>query len=238
MIVLSYQRKTKNGYDMYEMSSMIQKAIRRCDVQHAAYAANELLVDFRAYLWRRLLTISAEDCYGIMTKEIIALQRADEIVNERFKKGETNDLFIAKAVVLLCMARKNRDADYVACNFMFNDRPLTEEEYEEFVPYQVVENTEMNGYQRVPDYVYDCHTWQGRRRGKTKLDMFRDENEALCPHQYNLFDDGSYAGWYDHKDLQGKLTPADKERIAKFQEGKVVDPTFNGTVWPPDERGK
>ena len=173
-----------------------------------------------------------------MTKEIIALQRADEIVNERFKKGETNDLFIAKAVILLCMARKNRDADYVACNFMFNDRPLTEEEYEEFVPYQVVENTEMNGYQRVPDYVYDCHTWQGRRRGKTKLDMFRDENEALCPHQYNLFDDGSYAGWYDHKDLQGKLTPADKERIAKFQEGKVVDPTFNGTVWPPDERGK
>ena len=30
---------TKNGYNMYDMSSMLQKAIRRDDVSHAAYAA-------------------------------------------------------------------------------------------------------------------------------------------------------------------------------------------------------
>ena len=36
-----YNTRTKNGYNMFEMSSMIQIAIRRCDIPHAAYAANE-----------------------------------------------------------------------------------------------------------------------------------------------------------------------------------------------------
>lgn len=101
---------TTHGYNLYDISSMLQKAIRRADVYHAAYAAAEMHPKFRTYLWKRLLTVSAEDCYGIITKEIIALQQADEFVNG--KKGD-NWLFIAKAVTLLCMARKNRDADYV-----------------------------------------------------------------------------------------------------------------------------
>ena len=231
---MGYQRLTKNGYDMFTMSSMIQKAIRRCDVPHAAYAANELSVKYRAYLWRRLLTISAEDCYGIMTKEIVALQQADDFVNKNNKPGATNDLFIAKAVILLCMARKNRDADYVACNFMWNDEPLTDEEFEEFVDYKQVAELQMDQGQRVPDYVYDVHTWQGRARGKNKLDMFREENEALEPHQMNLFDNGSYGGWYGHYDRENGLADKTKRQFPKFAEGKETDPTHNGTVWPPD----
>ena len=231
----SYARTTKNGYDMFTMSSMIQKAIRRCDIPHAAYAANELSVKFRAYLWRRLLTVSAEDCYGIMTKEIVALQQADEIVNKNNKPGATNDLFIAKAVVLLCMARKNRDADYVACNFMWNDRPLTDEEFDEFVDYEQVAKLQMDEGQRVPGYVYDVHTWQGKRAGKTNLDMFRDENAALEPHQMNLFDNGDYGGWYKHWDDQNGLAAKTKQMYPAFAEGKETDPTHNGTVWPPDQ---
>lgn len=112
------------GTTCFEMSSMIQKADSPVVTSpHAAYAANEMSVKYRAYLWKRLLTVSAEDCYGIMTKEIMALKEADDYVNQRNKPGETNDLFIAKAVVLLCMAKKNRDADYVACNFMWGDQP-------------------------------------------------------------------------------------------------------------------
>lgn len=136
---MAFEALTKNGYNLFEMSSMIQKAIRRCDIPHAAYAANEMSVKYRAYLWKRLLTVSAEDCYGIMTKEIMALKEADDYVNQRNKPGETNDLFIAKAVVLLCMAKKNRDADYVACNFMWGDQPLSDAEYEAFVDYHEVE---------------------------------------------------------------------------------------------------
>ncbi len=232
---MGYDARTKNGYSMYEMSSMIQKAIRRCDIPHAAYAANELSVQYRHYLWKRLLTVSAEDCYGIMTKEIVALWQADEMVNERNKAGQTNDLFIAKAVILLCMARKNRDADYVACNFMWGDRPLTDEEFEEFVDYEQVEKLKAVTRFNVPGYVYDIHTYKGRMRGKTQMDFFREENEALQPRQMSLFDYGDYGGWYDRKREQGKLSQSDEQRLARFQEGKAgTDPTQGGKIWTPD----
>lgn len=219
---------------MYEMSSMIQKAIRRCDIPHAAYAANELSVKFRTYLWKRLLTVSVEDCYGIMTKEIVALQQADEYVNKKNKPGETNDLFIAKAVILLCMARKNRDADYVACNFMWGERNLSEAEFEKFVDYEQVERLKMDGSQSVPGYVYDVHTWKGKRNGKTQLDMFRDEQAALTPHQMNLFDFGDWNGMFEHERKNGGISPREESRIQEFQRGKETDPTHNGTVWTPD----
>ena len=120
--------RTKNGYSMFEMSSMIQKAIRRCDIPHAAYAAAELYPSYRTLLWNRLLTVSAEDCYGIMTREIMALAQADERLNGKKPADKANMVFLAKAVILLCMARKNRDADYVACNYLWGNRRLTEGE--------------------------------------------------------------------------------------------------------------
>ena len=234
---MAYSPTTKNGYSMYEMSSMIQKAIRRCDIPHAAYAANELSVKYRAYLWKRLMTVSAEDCYGIMTKEIIALHEADDYVNKKAEPGKTNDLFIAKAVVLLCMARKNRDADYVACNFMWGDRPLTDKEYDEFVDYEIVERLKYVDNFDVPKYVFDVHTYKGKRAGATVTDFFREENESLEPHQMNLFDDGDFGGWYGHFKSQGQLSPAAEQRAKVFQAGKKgTDPTHGGTVWPPDER--
>lgn len=225
---MAYDLKTKNGYSMYEMSSMIQKAIRRSDVQHAAYAANELGEKYRAYLWRRLLTVSAEDCYGIMTKEIVALQQADEFVNKKNKPGYTNDLFIAKAVILLCMARKNRDADYVACNFMWGDRNLTDEEFDMYVDYKQVAELEMDGSQNVPGYVFDCHTARGKRNGKTALDMYVTEQAALEPHQMSLFDDGNWDGMRTHLEKRGALSSEEKAKWDRFQSGKVLDPTENG----------
>ena len=222
---------TVNGYDMYEMSSMLQKAIRRCDIPHAAYAANELSMNFRAYLWKRLLTVSAEDCYGIMTKEIVALQQADEIVNAKNKKGATNDLFIAKAIVLLCLARKNRDADYVACNFMWGDIKLTREEFDDLVDYDIIAKMRMEDGEEIPDYVYDCHTWQGKRKGLTARDMFKAENEALEPKQLSFFDEGSYGGYYQHFKDRGQISPESDAKWQKFMEGKETDPTHNGKDW-------
>ena len=225
---MTYQVETKNGYNLFEMSSMLQKAIRRCDIQHAAYASAELSVKFRKYLWKRLLTVSAEDCFGIMTKEIVALKQADEYVNEGSKKGETNDLFIAKAIVLLCMARKNRDADYVACNFMWNDKCLTDEEFERFVDYEAVEKLKSQDRFDIPDYVYDVHTIKGKCNGKTTLDFFEKENEELSPKQLNFFDRGGYGSWYEHYDLTNGLSRNTVKQYPKFAEGKENDPTHNG----------
>ena len=38
---MAFEALTKNGYNLFEMSSMIQKAIRRCDIPHAAYKISE-----------------------------------------------------------------------------------------------------------------------------------------------------------------------------------------------------
>ena len=71
---------------------------------------------------RLRVAISAEDCYGIMTKEIEALRQADDVYNQKRKGYEREPLFISKAITLLLYARKNRDADYFSCNCMQSER--------------------------------------------------------------------------------------------------------------------
>lgn len=104
---------TRHYHNMFEVSSMIQKSIRRQDYDHAYYAANELIPKYRNYLWKRLLTVSAEDCFDLVTHKVVEYRKKDD---------ETSDKrYIALAVSTLLKARKNRDADYFACN-LFNSR--------------------------------------------------------------------------------------------------------------------
>lgn len=230
--------RTKNGYSMHEMSSMIQKAIRRCDIPHAAYAAAELYPGYRTLLWNRLLTVSAEDCYGIMTQEIMALAQADERMNGKKPAEKANTVFLAKAVVLLCMARKNRDADYVACNYLWGNRKLTPEEIVDLIdPSEVERLMREEPMFRVPDYVYDVHTYLGKKRGKTRLDFFIDENEALEPRQMSLFDHGSFGEYYQRsRDAGFRLDPAYDQRWKDYMAGRESDPTHNGKDFPnPDD---
>ncbi len=54
--------RTKRGYQFGEVSSTMQKAIRRADAKLAGYWALELWESgFGKYCWKRLLTVSAED---------------------------------------------------------------------------------------------------------------------------------------------------------------------------------
>lgn len=209
---MAYDLRTKRGYNMYDMSSMLQKAIRRGDVNHAAFAAVELMDKYRDYMWKRLLTVSAEDCYGICTKEIIALQQADKFCNAR---RDENWIFVAKAIVLLCTARKNRDADYCCCNFMCPERDLTPEEIADF---DITKATLDNG---IPSYVYDCHTYTGKKNGKTKTDMIRDEQAALHPLQLSLFDDGDWGQYYADRKANGEVSLAEQKKYEKFKKDKV-----------------
>lgn len=172
-----YNLTTTDGYDFYEMSSLLQKSIRRGDFEKAGFAAYQLIGKFRKYLWKRLLVISAEDCYGIITKEIIGLKLADD------ETGRDGTIFAAKAITLLCAARKNRDACYFACNFMTDAKTLDPAEIEEPMP---IEDCVM---EKIPDYVFDVHTLKGKWRGKTIEDMIRDEQDALYPKQIGFFDD-------------------------------------------------
>ena len=176
--------QTQRGYDFYEVASALQKSIRRGDVKLAGYMALELFPKYANYCWKRLLTISAEDCYGAMTKEVMALYDAFWVVNKG-KKG--NDLkgriFISKAVILLCECKHNRDADLLQ-NYVYDKKQtLSDEQIEEL--FEEVRADTMP----VPEYVYDCHTLRGKRQGKTKRDFFIEEQAALSNVQMTLFDD-------------------------------------------------
>ena len=53
--------RTVCGYDFFEVSSAMQKAIRRADTGVAGFFALELWASgYRDYVWKRLFTISAE----------------------------------------------------------------------------------------------------------------------------------------------------------------------------------
>ena len=181
---MGYEIKTKSGHNFFDMASLLQKAIRRNDYERAGYAASELYPKYAGYLWRRLLIISAEDCYGVITKEIIALKQAEEAM----KKPGEESIFISKAIVLLCMAKKNRDADYFACNLMHSDNPINIDDIPLEKP---IEMCSLSGG-KIPDWVYNWHTSKGRRDGKDVIDAIIEEQEALTPLQTNLFDDCSW----------------------------------------------
>lgn len=102
---------TRNGNNMFVISSLIQKALRRRD-RLAYYAANELLPHYRNYMWKRILTVSAEDCYDMITHRIMELHDKDLEVEPSDRH------YVAIAVSTLMNARKNRDADYIACNIL------------------------------------------------------------------------------------------------------------------------
>lgn len=218
---MAYQLITsRNKQNMYDMASMLQKAIRRCDFERAGYAAYELFGEFHTFLWKRLIVTSAEDCYGIMTKEIIGLKLADDTVNKGKKGYDKDPLFVAKAITLLCMARKNRDACYVACNFMTAGDILDPSEIEH------VDITKSKlGVEGIPDWVFDCHTLKGKRNGKTEVDMGEDEQAALTPLQLNFFDYGDWSNHDNKRKAAGRITKKEIEQLEATYKYRVLDPT-------------
>jgi len=177
------QLRTQRGYDFYEVASALQKSIRRGDVRLAGYMALELFPQYSEYCWKRLLTISAEDCYGIVTKEVMALYEAFHIINKGKKGTELKGrVFISKAVILLCQTKHNRDADLLS-NYVYDKKyDITDQQIEEL--FDEVRQEPME----IPDYVFDVHTRRGKAMGKTKTDFFIEEEKALKNKQISLFD--------------------------------------------------
>lgn len=183
----SYQLSTKRGYPLSSVVSAMQKSIRRGDARLAGYMALEMWTSgYGAYCWRRLMIISAEDCWGMLTQEVMALHKAHELVRKQSSSHDPlhGSIFLAKAVILLCQAKKSRDADHLVCLVHGRMQVEAEELAQAFA--QTLEDGEIED---LPDYVYDVHTSQGRRAGKTKDDFFQEEFEALSPREPGLFDE-------------------------------------------------
>lgn len=186
--------KTMRGYDFYEVSSTMQKAIRRADARTAGYFAHEMYASgYWKYVWKRLLTISAEDCHGILTKEIMALRDAFMLINDGRRGMDKGRIFISKAIVLLCTAGKSRDADHLQC-YVYDKGMIDQKSKEQLLEEARADDAAIQALLQddeleIPEYAFDCHTREGKRRGMTKDQFFKDEQAALTPRIPGLFDD-------------------------------------------------
>lgn len=176
--------KTKRGYELGPVVSAMQKAIRRGDERLAGYFAMEMFESgFEEYAWRRMLTISAEDCAGCMTQEIKALYDSAALVKRARKKPER--IFLAKAAVLLAAAAKSRDADHMSCLMYDAHKPSEAEVRRALAKVEKAREDRLD----IPGYAFDCHTREGRAAGKTRQHFFVEEHDALKPRVPGLFDE-------------------------------------------------
>jgi replication-associated recombination protein RarA len=170
------QLLTKRGHPIGVAVSAMQKAIRRGDPQTACHFALDLACsNYWRYLWERLLIISAEDISTSepITQEIVALANCFAST----VKKKPRPIFVAKAVLLMCRARKCRDVDHLCV--LSSTAPEKE----------AAALIEAAGEPcEVPDYAYDCHTRTGKARGKTREQFIVEEFEALSPREQGAFD--------------------------------------------------
>jgi replication-associated recombination protein RarA len=175
--------RTIRGYDFGEVSSAMQKAIRRGKLHTPVTGPWSCgPVGFGHYVWKRLLTVSAEDCWGIITKEVKALHESYAMINANLSgRRARGRIFISKAVILLCASKKSRDADHL--------QNLVYDEMRGIDPDTLADELRSAPeYVAVPDYAFDCHTRRGKAMGKTKADFFKAEQAALVPLEQGLFD--------------------------------------------------
>ena len=184
---------TKNGYDFFAVSSLLQKAIRRGDIVYASRACNELLPKYANYAWNRLLIVSAEDCHGLITQEIIALYQAwKKATNETSSKKPgriEGRIFFSKAIVLLAECKHSRDQDEL---ILLVSNRMPDEVFEAALGrVEAVMDANESDFE-IPEWVNDVHTAAGRRKGATLDDFIRDERAALSKPSPSVF------GNFDH----------------------------------------
>ena len=180
---MSKFRRTERGHDPLILISALQKAIRRNRPALAAYAASDLLrSNYGDWLWRRLTVVAAEDVAALVTTEILALRDACER-ERRARRGQPpTRVFVGKAILLLCGAWKSRDVDHLNC--LVVDR--IEGDDPALIAVLIEAEDDMTP---LPAWVFDCHTSEGRRMGRTKREFFVSEHQALTPRQPGLFDE-------------------------------------------------
>ena len=164
--------KTLGGYLNSEVSSAMQKCIRRGLEEEALFWATELdLAGYGAYVWKRLRIIASEDI-GIADPSVCVQLRAlyDNWNEQRKKKDHSfaERLFLVHAVLLCVRAKKSRIVDTALITMYEARRPKRD----------------------IPDFACDMHTTKGRKLRRGVDHFFKEgaviENAepALLPDQY------------------------------------------------------
>lgn len=199
---------------MFLVAGLLERAIIGKDDIRAGYLANELMVRYREFLWKRLIMIAGNLNYQAITTEIVALKKADDMQTGSSPKSS---IFVAKAVTVLLKVVK-----YGYCGFYANDFPY---------PVTCLKDYD-NRYMSIPDYVFDCHTHKGKQRGKTKKEFIIAEQSALTPYKEGEYDQCGWDrffyleknGFYD----KDHITPRpDEKKMKEIEDGCVQQSLFD-----------
>lgn len=167
---------TVGGYRMDEVSSALQKTIRRSEERQAIFWVTELeLSGYGNYAWKRIRTICSEDI-GLaepgMPTEIRALNDNWLEAKKAAKKDDpvgAEMLFLVHATLLLVRAAKSRIVDNACVVFYTGDRKALGIE--------------------IPDYAIDHHTARGRRMGRTEAKVWNESYKLVNPSGYPMLND-------------------------------------------------
>lgn len=166
-----YKLTTAKGYDFFEVSSAMQKSIRRGIEDEAMYWAVELFnSNYAEYVWKRLRIIASEDvglAEPLVVPTVAALYQHHKLqATNKEDKNKPERLFLTHAVLLLCRAQKSRVVDHALLYHWQRHAHL---------------------HQPIPDYALDKHNERGRKLGRGWLHFFevgtRLENRGTVPHE-------------------------------------------------------
>lgn len=161
---------TRRGYVLGEVSSALQKSIRRCDSDGAAYWTIELDESgCGEYAWHRLRTCMSEDV-GIADRHlpatIAALYEAWQQARAR-RHGGDGRLHLVHAAMLLATARKSRLVNNATIVLSGEDR------------------------RPIPDIARDKHTVAGRKLGRGWEHFFAEATLLADPETGELTGEGA-----------------------------------------------
>lgn len=158
---------TKGGYNKYEVTSSLQKAVRRSDPELAAFCAWELVRSgYEWNYWQRVATIANEDLSLTDNSNalptcmwLFELAHGHDPVNY-WGKGthQGRARFCAmKAAVVLARAESSRETDFMEAVF----RQMRDERINaELQDREIDDELEMP---ELPDVSRDMHTYQGKK---------------------------------------------------------------------------
>jgi len=153
---------TKGGYPLDEVTSALQKCIRRGLEEEAMYWALELADSgYGQYLWKRLLIISVEDI-GLADPQALAFTLSGWLATKESTKSFSTPPgmkveFIGPVILYQCRATKNREGD-------------------DFCWY-IMERREKGWRLAIPDFCLDDHTDRGRKMGRGQEFWFAEASK-------------------------------------------------------------
>lgn len=164
------QQLTPGGYPVDEVSSALQKSIRRGLEEDALYWCAEFYKARPHGIWKRLRIIASEDV-GIASPSAALTVRA---LYENWKQSQDEgELYVVHAVLVLVHAKKSRLVDHATIAA--------------FGPRENGQKT-LLAKRDVPEYAVDKHTQRGRKLGRGFKYFFEEgsklENRAEIPDPY------------------------------------------------------